>query len=59
MLPAICRFELFRPGSPILTFQCEDSIILFRFGYFDPSLSHDIRPKVSDPIRVTLWKLVF
>ena len=53
MLPAICRLKLFRPGSPILTFQCADSIFLFRFQYFDPSLSLETRPKVSDPIRVT------
>ena len=38
MLPAICRSKLFRPGALFLTFLCEDSIIFFRFRYFDLSL---------------------
>ena len=53
MLPAMCRSKLFRPGSLIMTLRCEDSVILFRFPYFAPSLSLEFRPKVFDPIRGT------
>ena len=53
MLPAICRSKLFRPESQNLTFRCEDSIIFFRFRYFDPSLSLEIRPNVFFPFHVT------
>ena len=52
MLPAICRSKLLRPGLLILTFRCEDSIILFRFRYFDPGLSLEIRSKVFVPFRI-------
>ena len=57
MLPAQCRSKLFRPGSQNLTFRREDSIILFRFRYFNPSLSLEFRPKFFDPIRVTHGRL--
>ena len=39
--------------TQILTFRCEESVILFRFRYFDPSLSLENRTKVFEAICVT------